>query len=832
LLVDWQARDHVKETVSRTAEDVLEFDRLRELLRGQTTCAPGRRAIDALAFSTSRAALDAAFALIAEAIAYRRDGRELGFGALADPEPWLAELEAPAAVLTPPMLLAVTSLVDTVAWLRETFRNSVSHTAGTFPLLAARADGLADLRSHGTAIRRAVLPNGEISDDASPELKRIRGSMGRTRVTVRKTLERILRARGGEAGEDYVTLRNDRFVIPVRAAERRQVQGVVHAASATGQTVFVEPFETVELNNKLVQLAEDEAAEIARILEELTGRLRANLGPLRFAAAAIAEFDSVFARARFAGEFNCTLPEFTGDASLDLPSLALKAARHPVLAATLRAHGRDIVPMTLALGGPSATPGTSAETVLVISGPNTGGKTVALKTVGLAALAAQYGIPVAAEEAHLPLADRVLVDIGDEQSIAADLSTFSAHILNVRAMLEEATARSLVLVDELGTGTAPEEGAALAVALLDEFRARGCLTLATTHHDRLKTYASTTNGVLNAAVEFDEINLRPTYRLMVGVPGGSSGIDIAQRLGLPAHVIDRARAQLSPEAHEAAALIAYLHRSRDELEALKRDATRAAQELAEEKHRLQTEWTERQRMRLKELEHQFAQTLEKHEKEVARAIEGVKDRELRAQLERQTHRKLVKARGEAREEADAATVAHLSESQVDLGTSAGQSLKPVAQSDLVPGARVRVRGLPAPVTLRRRDDTSAEVEAGPLRMKVALPDITEVVGNEAPKKPVLPRGVTVRTQSGAESVGEEINLIGCTVEEATRRVDKFLDQAALAGSSQVRLIHGHGTGALRRGLAEFLKTHPLVEAIRAEAEDRGGTAITIVELKE
>src|SRR6267378_735516 len=531
--------------MSRTAEDILEFDRLRELLRRQTTCAPGRRAVDALSFSTDRAALDAVFALIAEAIAYRHDGSEMGFGSVADPEPWIAELESPAAVLTPSMFLAVASLADTVASLRETFRTSssaspregVRNPSEKFPLLAARAGAVADLRPLATAIRRAVLPNGEISDDATPELKRIRANMGRTRETVQKTLERILRSRGGEAGEDYVTLRNDRFVIPVRAAERRQVQGVVHAASATGQTVFVEPFETVDLNNKIVQLAEDEAAEITRILAELTERLRGNLVPLRFAIETIAELDSVFARARFAREFDCTLPQFTseptGDASLDL-----KGARHPVLADTLRAYGRSIVPITLALGGPNA------ETVLVVSGPNTGGKTVALKTVGLAALAAQSGIPVAAEAARLPLVDRVLVDIGDEQSIAADLSTFSAHMLNVRAMLEAATPHSLVLVDELGTGTAPEEGAALAVALLDE------------------------------------VNLRPTYRLMVGVPGGSSGIDIARRLGLPAHVIDRARAQLSPEAHEAAALIAYLDRSRDELEIVKREATRAAQALA------------------------------------------------------------------------------------------------------------------------------------------------------------------------------------------------------------------------------------------------------------
>ena len=819
--------------MSRSAEDILEFDRLRDLLRRQTTCAPGRRAVDALSFSQDRSVLDATFALMAESVAYLGDGSEMGFGSLADPASWLEELEAPVSVLTPPMLLDAVSLADTAAMLRDSFREGARAGSGSiarqFPLLSARASSVADLRPVAAPIRRAILPNGEISDDASPELRRIRASMAGTRATIHKTLERMLRSRSGDSGEDYVTLRNDRFVIPVRAADRRQVQGVVHAASATGQTVFVEPFETVEHNNRLVQLAEDEAAEITRILDELTQRLRANLGPLRFAIETIAELDSVFTRARFAREFDCTLPVFTNSDSLppcsaNSPSLELGDARHPVLADTLRAHGRAVVPMSLALGG--------AETVLVISGPNTGGKTVALKTVGLAVLSAQSGIPVAAGTARLPLVDRVLVDIGDEQSIAADLSTFSAHMLNVRAMLEAATPRSLVLVDELGTGTAPEEGAALAVALLDEFRERGCLTLATTHHDRLKTYASTTPGVLNAAVEFDEVNLRPTYRLMVGVPGGSSGIDIARRLGLPARVIDRARAQLSPEAHEAAALIAYLHRSRDELETLKREAARAAQELAEEKRRLQTEWTERQRTRLKELEQQFVQTIEKHEKEVARTIEAVKERELRAQLGKQTHRKLVKARGDAREEADAATVAHLADSQADLGIAAAPAAKPVAQSDLIPGVRVRVRGLPTPATLRRRDETSAEVEAGPLRMKVALADITAIVGDEAPAKRGLPRGVTVRTQPATEPAGEEINLIGCTVEEGTRRVDKFLDQAAVAGSSQIRIIHGHGTGALRRGLAAFLKTHPLVESIRSEAEDRGGQAITLVELKE
>src|SRR5262249_55834792 len=460
---------------SRPAEEVLEFDRLREILRRYATCAPGRRRIDHLACTPERAALEAAFSLTGEAMAYLRAGNELGFGSLADPAVWLARLDAPGAVLPPAELLDAASLLDAAASLQETFRAE----APRFPLLRERAAALADFGRLRTAIRRAVLPNGEISDEASAQLKRIRTSIERTRQTVPQRLMQILRARGAEAGEDYVTMRNDRFVIPVRSSDRRQVEGVVHGSSASGQTVFLEPLEVIELTNQLVELAEDEAEEITRILRELTERLQQELGALRFAVESIAEFDSLFARARFAREFNGTLPEFTSS-----PEMALEAVRHPVLEDTLRRQGRSIVPITLALGG--------AETVLVISGPNTGGKTVALKTVGLAALAAQSGIPVTAERAVLPLFDRVLADIGDEQSISADLSTFSAHMLNLKDMLGAATERSLVLADEIGTGTAPEEGSALALALLEEFRAHRCLTLATTHHDRLKAYASTT----------------------------------------------------------------------------------------------------------------------------------------------------------------------------------------------------------------------------------------------------------------------------------------------------------------------------------------------------
>jgi DNA mismatch repair protein MutS2 len=802
--------------MSRTAQEILEFDKLRELLRLRTTCSPGRRAVDALEFCTDRAALESAFALIREAREWLRSGRELGFGALADPAAWLARLEAPGAVLEPGEFLDAGSMLETAGWLRQQFRED----AAKFPLLAARGASLADFRELLAAVRRCVLPNGEISDDASPALRRIRASITQTREAIQKTLKQILRARNAEAGEDYVTLRNDRFVIPVRAENRRSVPGVVHGASATGQTVFLEPFETVETNNQLVQLAEDEAAEIARILRELTERFQAMLLPLQAGVAVIAELDSVFARARFARDFDATMPEI-----VEGTELLLDGARHPVLEDKLRKENRAIVAMTLALG--------EDERVLVISGPNTGGKTVALKTTGLAALAAQSGIPVAAQRAVLPMFDRVLADIGDEQSIAADLSTFSAHMLNLKTMLERATPKSLVLVDEIGTGTAPEEGAALAVALLDEFRAKNCLVLATTHHDRLKTYASTTPGVVNAAVEFDDANLKPTYRLMVGVPGGSSGIAIAQRLGIAKEVIARARGLLTPESREAADLIAYLHRSRDELDRMQKQMTGERHALEEERKKLRTEWVERQQKRIKELEAQFAEMQKRFEENVARVVEAVKDRELRGQLEKTTRRKMQDARGEAREELNAAMVQTISESQRDLGVAA-VSIEAVSPEKLQAGTRIRVRGFSKPVVLRRVDGSSAEIEAGPLRMKVAVDEITSIEGapqsqKSGPPMPA-PRNITVTAQPGQGGDGE-INVIGLRVEEATERVDKFLDEAALANRTRVRIIHGHGTGALRKGLAEFLKGHPLVARQSFEAEERGGKAITVVELR-
>jgi DNA mismatch repair protein MutS2 len=409
-------------------------------------------------------------------------------------------------------------------------------------------------------------------------------------------------------------------------------------------------------------------------------------------------------------------------------------------------------------------------------------------------------------------------------------------MLNLKSMLETATERSLILVDEMGTGTAPEEGAALAVVLLEEFRTRHALTIATTHHDRLKSYASTTPGIVNAAMEFDEINLRPTYRLLVGVPGTSSGIEIARRLGLPTRVVEHAQASLSPESREARDLIAYLHRSRDEMEQIKREAREELVQLEAERIALQTEWVGRQKKRIAELEKSFQETQKRLEGEVTRMTAEIRDRALRAQLEKQSGKQLGKVAAETRAEADAAIVGTLASSQADLGVGTEAPPKPIAPDQLSAGLRVVVKGFKQPLIFRRLDGRMAEVEAGPLRMRVPLADVVGIDVEAKSTKADLsvsarPSGVTVHAQQSDEPANLEINVIGCTVEEATRRVDKFLDEAALSSLPSIRIIHGYGTGALRRGLAEFLSMHPLVENIHHEAEDRGGTAITIAELR-
>jgi DNA mismatch repair protein MutS2 len=363
------------------------------------------------------------------------------------------------------------------------------------------------------------------------------------------------------------------------------------------------------------------------------------------------------------------------------------------------------------------------------------------------------------------------------------------------------------------------------------------LTIATTHHDRLKSYALTTPGIVNAAMEFDQEHLRPTYRLLVGIPGTSSGIEIARRLGLPERVVACAQASLSPESREARDLIVYLHRSRDEMEELKRQSREELSQLESERRALQGEWVDRQKKRIAGLEQNFQETVKRLEGEVARVTADVHDRVLQAQLEKQAGKRIAKFSADARADANAAIVETLASSQADLGVAPVTVAKPVAADQLSAGMLINVKNFKQPIIFRRHDGRMAEVEAGPLRMRIPLTDVLGISADKPkPSKPQVgaptrSRGVTVQSRPTDEPAETEINVIGNTVEEATERVDKFLDVAALAGQPSVRIIHGHGTGALRRGLAQFLHAHPLVEGIHHEAEDRGGEAITIAELK-
>src|SRR3990172_9258682 len=555
--------------------DRLEFPQLKDLLRARLTSAPGRRALERLAPSADRAWIAAELERVGEVRAFLAQEGELGFGGLADPAPLIEKLGGSEVVLSPEELLDLCT-------------------------------------------RRRIRPGGELDDHASPELAELRSEIQRTESQLHRTLRRVREQAAQQAAlqDEFVTLRGGRLVLPIRADARARPEGVVHAASGTGHTLFLEPLETIALNNELVRLREEEAMEIRRILRGLTERLASRKAGLEQAADTLGELDSLFARARYARDFRCTLPTLNSDHP-EASGLTLTAIRHPLLEASRKAERNgEVVPISLRLDADNH--------VLVISGPNAGGKTAALKTLGLAALAAQAGIPVPAEETLLPVFEHILADIGDEQSLVENLSTFSAHILNLRAMAEEAGARSLVLLDELGAATSPEEGAALGIALLEHFRRRGAMTVATTHHERLKAYAASTAGAMNAAVEFDEVNLRPTYRLLVGVPGVSSGLEMAARLGLGTDIVSAAREKLTAEVTETTELIRSLHQTQQELERLQAEARGELERLRAQRVELHRNWVKDQQKKLAELERSLHAILGEYRKEMRQVVDAVR----------------------------------------------------------------------------------------------------------------------------------------------------------------------------------------------------------------
>jgi DNA mismatch repair protein MutS2 len=669
-------------------------------------------------------------------------------------------------------------------------------------------------------VRGKILPTGEVDDSASPTLRRIRRETAERRSRIYRNLESLMRDRVPAAiQEDIVTIRNGRFVIPVRTDFRGQVPGVMHGLSSSGQTTFVEPLTIIDQNNEMVRLREEEEIEIARILVEIADAFRSNLPGIRTAAEALSELDFAGAKARLSAEFDCVRPEVTAGREL-----LLDGARHVLLEHSLKQQGGRVVPISLEMDDTHQT--------LLISGPNAGGKTVAVKTVGLISLMAQAGLHVPAARALLPVFSQVLADIGDQQSIAANLSTFTAHIRNIAEMAQRVTPPALILIDEVGTGTDPDEGAALGVAIVDFFRRSGATTIATTHYNPLKMWASQTDGVLNASVEFDEATFRPTYRLIVGVAGASAGLEIARRMNLPAEIINEAKEHIDPIHVQASAYLKQLKQLVAEQESLRAALEEERQATAEKYATLDLEFARREADRRREFENELAKVIRDFASESERLLGTLQDRLTAARLKKEAEARTAQLRRSAEVRLRKAAGSPVSSAPV-VADSATLDEAHIDPGEIHQRDRVRVKSLGQEGVVESINDGQYTVLVGSLRFRATRDEIQLVKAAEL-KTPAaasrLPEGVSAELTID-QHFSPEINVIGSTVDEALDRVDKFLDEAYLAGAETVRVIHGHGTGTLRRAISEFLKSHAHVERFNPAPPNQGGAGATVVQLR-
>jgi DNA mismatch repair protein MutS2 len=815
---------------------VLEFDALRDLLRGYSSSPLGQARIGALTPSTDSAWIGEQHALTAEVREFRRVGGNFDFSGLLDVTTLVEKSRIAGAALETTEIRDVLLMVDRAAEWREIALHPPANMRTPWQRMRTLSEGVSDFTEFLRSFRNKIQPDGTLEDRASPELARIRREIEKQRRVIQESLRGYLRrlAEGGAVQDELVTIRGERFVIPIKIEQKRRVQGVVHGASSSGQTVFVEPLETIEQNNELVRLLDEEQAEIHRILLEMTRRIGEQAAAILASAKVLGELELQFAKARFAEEYNCVAVQLSGDqqkpsgdARLGRPasgaSLLLHNARHPLLERNLKLKGAAVVPISVELEGQRRQ--------LVITGPNTGGKTVTLKTVGLLALMAQSGIPVPADRAEMPVFDAVLADIGDYQSIEQNLSTFSAHVTNIDFISRTATAQSLVLLDELGSATDPEEGAALAVAIAGYFGRIGCMTVISTHHTSLKVYGANTPGVINASVGFNETTLQPTYELKIGVPGASAGINIAQRLGLNPAIIEGARARLGSQARDVGEFLDKLHAGLREAESERLRLTAREAKLEHEKARLAAEGKKEQQTKIREMEKKLESVFRDFEYHAREAVNAIQDRAAAQKLSKDAERRIAKLRREFREQFDSTVIAHASGADQGDPHAQPQVVKHVSEGDSV---KLKSTGRAATV-LRKVDDSHFEVAIGAMKMKIARDDIAEVLSKAAdsPVQAARARGVSVSLnhESEGQNAASEINVIGYNVDDATRAVEKFVDHAFLAGLPRVRVVHGSGMGILRKALRQALQQHPHVESVAEPPQNEGGGGATVVELR-
>jgi DNA mismatch repair protein MutS2 len=887
--------------MNNQAFKTLEFDSLRELVRRYSQTEMGRARVEAIQPVEGLEALRRALQQTAEAIELRQRGLRFSLEGLSDPAEAVALLKIEGAALEPAAMLGLVGLCEAAIDARVSMLADRDSCPALFEIVAALPQELKKLTA---TITKKILPNGEIDDRASPELARIRREIARLRSSITRSLEKLMRSSTDAIQEELVTVRNDRFVIPVRADHRGRINGVAHGSSSSGATIFIEPMQTIEANNELQTLREAEQREIAEILFGLSEDLRHELPGIEAAAEAIARLDFVNAKAAFAERFNCAVPSVSEPGAVAIGSksqvvrsdpvatapdsdtiLEFIEARHPLLEESLRASDSQVVPVSFGLD--------DEKTTVVISGANAGGKTVVLKTAGLLSLMALSGLPVPAKKARVPFYRSILADIGDHQSLAANLSTFTSHVANIASMIETVEMPALVLLDEVGTGTDPEEGSALGVAVVDEFKQRGAHVLATTHYSGLKMYAANEAGVLNASVEFDERTLRPTYRLLVGIAGSSSGLEIARRFGIPTEVVGKASEQVKKTSRDAIEYLRRIKHEAEQSETLRRALEEERTAVAEKFATLDGQFQKRERERQAEFEKELDRAVTKFESNSRELAAKIQDRADRVKVEREAQKQVAELKREAQRAAQAAQKANQASMAKDREASMPPQLRGVrvvrdgkvvsqgekserrdeqesedvrapriSERDIQAGDRVKLLSFGSTGIVDRIKGDEAEVRVRSLRMREKLSNLELVGGTGVPpvshaqdaratskrgSSPTVREGSLEQMKRRAATTelhlhskeadakfknNSELNLIGKTTDEAVDLADKFLDQAFLNGLTEVRIIHGHGTGALRKAIAELLAGHPHVARFAAAPQDHGGTGATAVELRQ
>ena len=770
-----------------------------------------------------------------EGVKYLDGNPAFSLNAPEDLDVVLAALAVEGRALDAPRLLAFAEFLDSLALTCAAIRR----VTASFPILKGIADNCGSFKNQIGEVRRTIDPSGEVNDNASPELNRLRTQLRKQRTRLRSTLESYLRGKDTSRylQDQVVSDRDGRYVLVVKAEHRASIPGIIHGSSGSGASLYLEPLSTVEINNDIVALEQQEREEVHRILRVLTDAFRSKPIELRQAIDAATQLDVIQAKVRFADLVSGIAPVWSTDGRLEL-----RGARHPLLIPGViarqradddtrheraEAPPRDPVPVDVLVIPPT--------TVLLITGPNTGGKTVALKTAGLSALMAQAGLFVPAAEARLPVFRTIFADIGDEQSIAANLSTFSWHITNIASMERALAMPALVLLDELGAGTDPLEGGALGVAIIEHFRTRGAVVISTTHYEALKTYAATTPGVTAAAFGFTPDTYEPTYHIQYGSPGRSLALEMAGRLGLNGTIIDSARKNLSEREAQLAEHLAKVDTDLRALEHERRLVKRERESLSEADSRARVR-EDALRQREETFRARLNEKLDERLRDARAEIDAiVADLKKQASaLAEQSARHDVavpstgdtgRIRGEARAAVDA-LVDKYRQDQTPAPVAASPPSRHIAVGDRVVLGALGLEGVVVNV-----HDREAEVEVRGKRFRAYNTEL-RVIGNAPVKAAPAPVRVNVQLQPRDGAASGELLLVGNTVDQALDRLEKFLDETLLSEQRAVRLIHGFGTGRLKEAVVDFLHKHPLVANVRAASPQEGGGGVTIAELKD